>query len=192
MQDLEVITRLGQEAYMQKGMELVARYVSGLAHEQVEGVYLAPVYAMRSLRTALILSSFRPRDWKANVVEAIKESLDGQLRGQNAPVVCVRFNNLSDKQRDMLFWANSSYREELGTTTLSPSDSILWEIARSPISYRDRLCALMIVNRPSWSRTSIRDPNGNPLYRQDRYWKNIYLPGNPVGFQLRAVTDHWA
>jgi hypothetical protein len=60
MQELEVLTILGEDAYKQKGIELVANHVSGLALEQVEGAFLAPVYAMRSLRTAVVLSSFRP------------------------------------------------------------------------------------------------------------------------------------
>ena len=113
MQELEVLTILGEDAYKQKGIELVANHVSGLALE----FRLKALFSRRYMLCALsgqrvVLSSFRPRDWKANAVEAIRKSLNGQLRGQDAPVVCVRFNNLSDQQRDMIFWGELSLSRE--------------------------------------------------------------------------------
>jgi hypothetical protein len=131
MQELEGIALQGRALYLDRASAAVAKVV-GLADKQLEGVYLAPIHALRSIRTALVLSSSKPHDWKANVVEAIKQSLDGQLRDQIAPTVCVRFNNLSDHERENLFWGQSSYKEDLGTALLSPRRNLLGDCAIIP------------------------------------------------------------
>jgi hypothetical protein len=188
MRELAWIALQGHEAYLNNGSEPVARQVGGLADKQLEGVYLPPVHAVRSFRTALVLSSYRPHNWKANIVKAVEESLNGQLRDQVAPAICIRFNNLSDQECENLFWGKSSYHEDSGTALMSPSDAICWEIARSSRSHRDRLCALMIVNRPAWSPSGILDQNASAGSILEEYLFAI----QPVGSQLRKVIDHWA
>ncbi|MBN9559158.1 MAG: hypothetical protein J0H14_00310 [Alphaproteobacteria bacterium] len=166
----------------------ISKCIPGLDCSQVEAVYLTSRVKTRQSRTAVVLSSGTNSSWLDNIVRAIKESLNGQLSGARAPVLCIRFNNLSNEERSTLYWSESSRSDD--GVRLSPSDAIAWEVARSTAEYRGRLCALMLWDQPTYSPSAILSAGGTPVYKQDLNVKHMYFPGNPVGFALRDLMEN--